>query len=127
MSAGECQRGPNSVLGKDVPVHGTSAPVESEPQGLLDVLMAPIAGLYDPSSYTANAIDASLFVLIVVGFLGVMTATGVIHTGVAQAGGSREMDDYDGAFCRRWENLWHGRRNVDILRPVDLQHGCRRV
>ncbi len=85
VPAGEYQREANTVLGKDVPVPGTYGPVEAAPQGLLDVLMAPIAGFYDPVEYTANAIDVSLFVLIVGGFLGVVTATGAINTGVAQA------------------------------------------
>lgn len=85
IPAGEYERAANAALGKDVPVPGTYAVVEAAPQGWLDVLMAPIAGFYDPSSYSANAIDVSLFVLIVGGFLGVVTATGAINTGVAQA------------------------------------------
>lgn len=85
IPAGEYERAPNAALSKDVPVPGTYAPVEAAPQGVFDVLLAPIAGFYDPVSYTANAIDVSLFVLIVGGFLGVVTATGAINTGVAQA------------------------------------------
>lgn len=85
IPAGEYQRAPNAALGQDVPVPDTYSQVDAAPQGLLDVLMAPIAGFYDPTSYTANAIDVSLFVLIVGGFLGVVTATGAINTGVAQA------------------------------------------
>ncbi|MGB7242636.1 MAG: YfcC family protein [Sulfitobacter sp.] len=85
IPAGEYERVPNAALAKDVPVPGTYAPLEAAPQGFFDVLMAPIAGFYDPSTYTANAIDVSLFVLIVGGFLGVVTATGAINTGVAQA------------------------------------------
>ncbi|MFK7837451.1 MAG: YfcC family protein [Sulfitobacter sp.] len=85
VPAGEYQRAPNTALGKDVPVPGTYAQVEAAPQGVMDVLLAPVAGFYDPSSYTANAIDVSLFVLIVGGFLGVVTATGAINTGVARA------------------------------------------
>ena len=30
--------------------------VEANPQGPIDVLMAPIGGFYDPDSYAANAI-----------------------------------------------------------------------
>ncbi|MGB5865787.1 MAG: YfcC family protein [Sulfitobacter sp.] len=85
IPAGEYERATNTALGKEVPVPGTYATVEAAPQGLLDVLMAPIAGFYDPVEYTANAIDVSLFVLIVGGFLGVVTATGAINTGIAQA------------------------------------------
>ena len=84
IPAGEYQRVPSYTLGKDVPVPGTYTQTDGVPQGLLDVLMAPIAGFYDPVTYTANAIDVSLFVLIVGGFLGVVTATGAINTGVAQ-------------------------------------------
>lgn len=39
----------NEALGKEVPVAGTYAHVAAYPQGLVSVLMAPIAGLYDPS------------------------------------------------------------------------------
>ena len=85
IPAGEYDRAANAALGKDVPVPGTYQLVDPAPQTLVKVLMAPIAGFYDPSSYEANAIDVSLFVLIVGGFLGVVTATGAINTGVAQA------------------------------------------
>lgn len=85
VPAGEYERATNAALGKEVPVPGTYATVEAAPQGFLDVLMAPIAGFYDPVEYTANAIDVSLFVLVVGGFLGVVTATGAINTGIAQA------------------------------------------
>jgi uncharacterized ion transporter superfamily protein YfcC len=55
------------------------------PQGIFDVLLAPIAGFYDPVAYTANAIDVSLFVLIIGGFIGVVTATGAIDAGIKRA------------------------------------------
>ncbi|WP_227269512.1 YfcC family protein [Roseobacter weihaiensis] len=85
IPAGEYTRTPNDALGRDVPVPGTYQLVEASPQNLFHVLMAPVAGFYDPASYEANAIDVSLFVLIVGGFLGVVTATGAITTGVASA------------------------------------------
>ncbi|MEO1138190.1 MAG: YfcC family protein [Pseudomonadota bacterium] len=85
VPAGEYERATNEVLGKEVPVPGSYQLVDSAPQNLFQVIMAPIAGFYDPSSYEANAIDVSLFVLVVGGFLGVVTATGAINTGVAQA------------------------------------------
>ncbi|MEM9638006.1 MAG: YfcC family protein [Pseudomonadota bacterium] len=85
IPAGEYDRVTNDALGREVPVPGSYQPVEAAPQTPLDVLMAPVAGFYDPGSYEANAIDVSLFVLIVGGFLGVVTATGAIDTGVAQA------------------------------------------
>lgn len=55
----------NEALGKDVPVAGTYAHVAAHPQGLVSVLMAPIAGLYDPESGRAGAIDVALFILII--------------------------------------------------------------
>lgn len=85
IPAGAYDRATNEVLGKDVPVPGTYQNVDPSPQNLLDVLMAPIAGFYDPSSYEANAIDVSLFVLVVGGFLGVVNATGAIDAGVTRA------------------------------------------
>ncbi|MBW4706301.1 YfcC family protein [Roseobacter sp. YSTF-M11] len=85
VPAGEYQRVQSDILGKDVPVPGTYQTVEAAPQSITHVLMAPIAGFYDPVSYEANAIDVSLFVLVVGGFLGVVTATGAIDIGVSQA------------------------------------------
>jgi uncharacterized ion transporter superfamily protein YfcC len=72
-------------LGKDVPVAGSFAATEANPQGFFDVVMAPIAGFYDPGSYAANAIDVALFVLMIGGFLGVVTATGAINAGISHA------------------------------------------
>lgn len=85
IPAGEYEREASSVLGRDVPVPGTYQTVDPAPQNFIEVLMAPIAGFYDPSTYEANAIDVSLFVLVVGGFLGVVTATGAIDTAVARA------------------------------------------
>lgn len=85
LPAGQYTRAPNEALGKDAPVPGTYQVVEAAPQGLVDVLMAPIAGFYDPVEYVANAIDVSLFVLIIGGFLGVVNATGAINTGIERA------------------------------------------
>jgi len=75
----------NETLGKEVPVPGTYHLVDANPQGVIDFLMAPIAGFYDPGSYSANAIDVSLFVLIIGGFLGVVNRTGAISNGIAKA------------------------------------------
>lgn len=85
IPAGQYQRVASEVLDRDVPVAGTYATVEANPQGLLEVILAPIAGFYDPVSYAANAIDVSLFVLIIGGFIGVVTATGSIDAGIARA------------------------------------------
>lgn len=85
IPAGLYDRVPSEALGKDIPVAGSYAPTDPNRQGVLDVILAPIAGFYDPDSYTANAIDVSLFVLIIGGFIGVVTATGAIDAGIARA------------------------------------------
>lgn len=85
IPAGQYQRLPNPALGKDVPVAGTYAETVPEQQGLFDVLKAPIAGLYDPSTNQANAIDVALFVLMIGGYIGVVNATGAINTGISAA------------------------------------------
>ena len=85
IPAGQYDRVANEALGKDAPVPGTYQTVEGDPQGFLDALRAPIAGFYDPASYAANAIDVSLFVLIIGGFLGVVNRTGAINTGITAA------------------------------------------
>jgi uncharacterized ion transporter superfamily protein YfcC len=85
IPAGQYDRVPSEALGKDVPVAGSFAATEANPQGFFDVVMAPIAGFYDPGSYAANAIDVALFVLMIGGFLGVVTATGAINAGISHA------------------------------------------
>ncbi|KPP88533.1 MAG: putative membrane protein [Rhodobacteraceae bacterium HLUCCA08] len=85
IPAGQYERVASEALGKDVPVAGTYAPTDAAPQGLFDVILAPIAGFYDPVEYVARAIDVSLFVLIIGGFIGVVTASGAIDAGIARA------------------------------------------
>lgn len=82
---GQYERVENVTLGKEVPVPGTYQQVDSNPQGVVDVFLAPIAGFYNPDSYEAAAIDVALFVLIISGFLGVVTKTGAIDTGISRA------------------------------------------
>ncbi len=74
----------NEALGRETPVPGTYKEVEPNSQGWIAVLMAPIKGFYDPIEYTANAIDVSLFVLIIGGFLMVVTRTGAIDAGIGR-------------------------------------------
>jgi len=85
VPAGKYERVASEALGKELPVAGTYALTEADPQGLFDVLLAPIAGFYDPGSYSANAIDVALFVLMIGGFIGVVTATGAIDAGIKRA------------------------------------------
>jgi uncharacterized ion transporter superfamily protein YfcC len=85
VPAGQYDKEFNPALEKEVPIPGTYKTVEPNPQGIEDVLLAPIAGFYDTDSYAANAIDVALFVLIIGGFLGVVNKTGAIDAGVARA------------------------------------------
>jgi uncharacterized ion transporter superfamily protein YfcC len=82
VPAGQYERTYSEALGREAPVPGTYAEVEPNPQGWWDVLMAPIAGLYDPATGTANAIDVAVFVLVIGGFLAVVTKTGAIDAGI---------------------------------------------
>lgn len=85
IPAGQYDRALNEEVGREVAVPGTYQTVEPNPQGLIDVLLAPVGGFYDPDSYAANAIDVALFVLLLGGFLGVVNATGSIDTGIRSA------------------------------------------
>ncbi|MGL6098839.1 MAG: YfcC family protein, partial [Fusobacteriaceae bacterium] len=61
---------------KLVPVPGTYQPTVSNPQGLWEIISAPIKGF-------GEAQDIALFVLVIGGFLGVVMKTGAIDAGVA--------------------------------------------
>ncbi|KUJ77129.1 YfcC family protein [Ruegeria profundi] len=85
IPAGEYERQMNEALGSEAPVPGTYHEVESNPQGLTSVILAPIAGMYDPGllgSSSSAAIDVALFVLVIGGFLMVLTKTGAIDAGI---------------------------------------------
>ena len=85
IPAGEFDRVLNEELGEETPVPGTYHEVESNPQRLLlSVVMAPISGMYDPAEGTARAIDVALFVLIIGGFLAIVTKTGAIDAGIGR-------------------------------------------
>ncbi|KZZ56340.1 C4-dicarboxylate ABC transporter [Oleiphilus sp. HI0125] len=84
LPAGQYEMVDNEDLGRQVPVAGSYHEVDPNPQGLTDIFMAPIAGFYDPGSYEASAIDVALFVLFIGGFLGIVTKTGAIDTGIAK-------------------------------------------
>ena len=85
IPAGSYDRAMSESVGREVAIAGTYQAVESNPQGFLDVMLAPVAGFYDPDSYVANAIDVALFVLFLGGFLGIVNATGSIDTGIRSA------------------------------------------
>ena len=83
IPAGQYQMETNETLGRMVPMVGTYQTVDSNPQSIVDILMAPIQGFYDPGSYVARAVDVALFVLVIGGFLAVVTQTGAIDAGIA--------------------------------------------
>ncbi|WP_324754204.1 YfcC family protein [Roseovarius sp. Pro17] len=85
IPAGQYERIFDPALDREVAVAGSYAQVDRNPQGFVDVMLAPIAGFYDPDSYAANAIDVALFVLFLGGFLGVVNATGAVDTGIRAA------------------------------------------
>lgn len=87
IPAGQYDRAMNEEVGREIAVPGTYQTVEANPQGFVDVMLAPVAGFYDPDSYSANAIDVALFVLLLGGFLGVVNATKSIDTGIQTAMG----------------------------------------
>ena len=84
IPAGQYNKTHSDALDKDIPVAGTYHEVDANPQDLVDVLLAPIGGFYDPGAYEARAIDVALFVLIIGGFLAVVTKTGAIDAGISR-------------------------------------------
>ncbi len=84
VPAGQYERVENPELGREVPVPGTYERVDRNPQDIFDLFIAPIAGFYDPGSGAARAIDVSLFVLVIGGFLGVVSQTGALQVGIGR-------------------------------------------
>ncbi|MBF0780772.1 MULTISPECIES: YfcC family protein [unclassified Granulicatella] len=65
---------------------GVYTAAEQSPQGLFDVLMAPVRamlGTPDNPNPTLAAIDVSFFIIMVGAFIGVMTETGALDVGIA--------------------------------------------
>lgn len=62
---------------------GSYQVTEQNPQGLWDVFMAPVKGMIGTEA-TPGAIEVSLFILVVGGFLGVINRTKALDTGIAQ-------------------------------------------
>ena len=80
-------------------VDGVYKAQPQNPQGIWDVLMAPIRAMLGTHpeegsliKETSAAIDVAFFILMVGGFLGVVNETGMLYTGI----------------CPRWYNLWYG-------------------
>ncbi|MFV0555873.1 MAG: YfcC family protein [Lactovum sp.] len=62
-------------------IAGSYSSVESNPQGLWDLFMAPVNGMLGTET-TDGAIQVSFFILIIGGFLGVVTHTGALEAGI---------------------------------------------
>lgn len=76
VPAGQYQMVEDTNTGRMLPVSGTYEEVESTPQGIKDIVVAPIKGFKD-------AIGVALFVIIIGGFLGVVMKTGAIDAAIA--------------------------------------------
>jgi uncharacterized ion transporter superfamily protein YfcC len=86
MPAGQYEMVLNSSLAKPalIPLPGTYHAVVGHQLGLSDLLMAPVAGFYNPATGQIGAINIALFILFMGGFLGVVNATGVIDKAIKQ-------------------------------------------
>ena len=78
VPAGQYSTQMNEALGREVAIAGTYAPAAANPQGVLDVLAAPITGIQ-------QTIELGLFILMIGGLLTVISATGAIDNGIARA------------------------------------------
>lgn len=63
-------------------IAGTYHAVEAHPQGIWEVFMSPVKGMLGTDT-TPGAIEVSLFIMVVGGFLGVVTKTGALDAGIA--------------------------------------------
>lgn len=127
IPAGQYERTMNEEVGREVAVPGTYQTVDPNPQGFVEVMLAPTAGFYDPDSYAANAIDVALFILFLGGFLGVMNATGAIDTGIRSAmhrleGREIWMIPILMTLFALWYHLRHGRGDAGFLCHPDSGH-----
>lgn len=84
IPAGQYDMVLNEELGRNVPAAGTFHHIDSNPQGLVDILMAPVDGFYNHETNQANAVDVAIFVLIIGAFIGVVNCTGAIDAGIAR-------------------------------------------
>ncbi|PJE79629.1 hypothetical protein CI610_01408 [invertebrate metagenome] len=75
VPAGKYQTEMNPAIGSEVAISGTYAPTASNGQGILDIFTAPVVGIQ-------QSIELGLFILIIGGFLMVITATGAIDAGI---------------------------------------------
>lgn len=63
-------------------IAGTYHAVAQTPQGLWDVIAAPVRGMLGTDA-TGGAVEVSVYVLVIGGFLGIVNKTGAIDAGIA--------------------------------------------
>ncbi len=63
-------------------IAGSYQEVEHKPQGIWDILMAPVYGMLGHGR-TSGAIEIALFIMMIGGFLGVVDRTGSINSGIS--------------------------------------------
>ncbi len=85
LPARQYDRTMNEEVGREIAAPGTYETVDANPQRFVKVMLAPVAGFYDPDSDAA--LDVALFVLLLGEFLGVVNATKAIGTGIQPAMG----------------------------------------
>lgn len=73
VPAGQYQM--TEMNGQNIPVAGTYERIENTPQGIFEVLGAPVKGFYD-------GLQVSFFIMMIGGFLGVVMKTGAIDAGI---------------------------------------------
>jgi hypothetical protein len=123
IPAGQYERVASEALGKDVPVAGTYAPDRGQSAGISSTSSWPRSPASTIRAATAPMPSTSrLFVLMIGGFIGVVTATGAIDAGIKRAmarlkGREKWMIPILMAlFALRRLDLWHGRGDAGLLR-----------
>ncbi len=117
-------------------ISGTYHEVEPNKQGLYEVMMAPVYGMLGKDTtlvqsngevihvHTNGAIQVSFFILMVGGFLGVVSETGALDIGIASVvkkhkGKEKRLIPILMILCLRWYNLWDGGRDNGLLSIVN--------
>ncbi len=73
---GDISKFADGSINKPVAIPGTYEKVEQNPQGIIDIILSPINGVYD-------TIDIILFVFIIGGVIGVLNNIGAFNAGIA--------------------------------------------
>ena len=94
----------DGTISKPVAIPGTYETVEQNPQGVFEILLAPISGVYD-------SIDIILFIFVLGGCIGVLNYMGAFNSAIAGSvkdykgkGIHSDCPDYD-YYCGRRNNV----------------------